>query len=265
MKELTIISCIKQIPDPEGPSSAYQVDTEAKQVRPVGIPPVMNPFDENALEAALRIKERVGGRIVAMSMVEKTATPVLKKALAVGADELVFLQDEHFKDLDSSSTASVLSAAIEKLGSYDLVLCGRQAADWNCGQVGSIMAEMLHIPSINLAQGVEVHDSNVVVKTLKRSGYGVIRASMPALIIASSEIGELRLPSIQAIKDARKKPTITLNSGDLNVDPASLETKKIYSLVPLPSRKRDCVFIEGENATEKGEMLAFKLRQDGVI
>jgi electron transfer flavoprotein beta subunit len=100
MKELQIIVCIKQIPDPEGPADAFKVDSEAKKVIPVGIPPVINPFDENALEAALRIKNQFDAKVTVLSMGEKLAQPVLRKALAAGADDLVLLMDQHFKDLD---------------------------------------------------------------------------------------------------------------------------------------------------------------------
>ncbi len=265
MKELKIIVCIKQVPDPEGPPSAFEVDSDAKRVTPVGIPPVINPFDTNALEAALRIKDSVGGTVVAISMVEKSATPVLKKALAAGADELLLLEDEHFRDLDSYSTANVLAAAIQKIGGYDLILAGRQAADWGFGQVGSTIAELLQIPSISLAQTVRVEDGKVVVEKLKRSGYEVIQAFMPTLVTASSEIGNLRLPSIQAIKDARDKPLTVWSMADLKLDPSRLEARKIYGLSPPPSRKRDCVYIDGESLQEKGENLVVNLRKDKVI
>jgi electron transfer flavoprotein beta subunit len=265
MKDPKIIVCIKQVPDPEGPPSAFEVNSEAKKVTPVGIPPVINPFDENALEAALKIKDGAGGNVIAISMVEKPATPVLRKALAVGADELIILEDEQFRDLDSYSTAYVLSAAIKKIGGYDIILAGRQAADWDFGQVGCLIAEILNIPSIYVAKSVKAGDGNVVVEKLKRFGYEVVKAPMPVLITASSEIGDLRLPSLNAIKDARGKPVTVWRSTDLEIDPHKLETRKIYRLSPPPSRKRDCVFIDGQSPQEKGEALAVKLREDKVI
>src|SRR4030042_6291054 len=99
MNPLQRVVCIKQVPDPEGPSSAFEVDPEAKKVIPVGIPPVINPFDENALEAAFQIKETYGGKVTAMSMGEKLAQPALRKALAAGADDLILLIEQHFKAL----------------------------------------------------------------------------------------------------------------------------------------------------------------------
>ncbi|MGD0231820.1 MAG: electron transfer flavoprotein subunit beta/FixA family protein, partial [Syntrophorhabdales bacterium] len=181
MKAPTIIVCIKCIPDPEGPRSAYEVRCEEKKVVPIGIPPVINPYDENALEVAVSLKEHWGGKVIAVNMSEKALTPVLKKALSVGADELILLEDPLFKDLTSASTAHVLCAAIKKLGEFDLILTGRQAADWDFGQTGLLISEMLHIPGINLAQKVVLRDGTVVIERLKRQGYEVLVASTPAL------------------------------------------------------------------------------------
>ncbi len=265
MKELNIIVCIKQVPDPEGPSSAFEIDSETKKVNPVGISPVINPFDQNALEAALRIRDNYGGNIIAISMLEGPATPVLKKALSVGANKLILLQDEHFKGLNCSSTAYVLSAAIRKFEPYDLILVGRQAADWDFGQVGPIMAEILQVPSISLATKLEIEDRKAIVKKLRRNGYEIVKAPMPTLISVSSEIGDLRLPSLKEIKEAYKKPWTIWDISSLEIDSQRLETRKICTLLPPPSRKRECFIVDGDSPQEKGEKLALQLRQDKVI
>ena len=111
---MNIIVCIKQVPDPESPASAFEIDSEAKQVRLKGVPPVLNPFDENALEAALRIKSVHPSKITVVSMGKTLAKPVLRKALAAGADEMFLLEDASFGDLDSYATASLLAAATKK-------------------------------------------------------------------------------------------------------------------------------------------------------
>lgn len=265
MKELKIIVCIKQVPDPEGPASAFTVDSEAKKVIPMGIPPVINPFDENALEAALQLKEKYGGRVIAISLGEKLAKPMLTKALGVGADDLILLEDERFDGIDSYSIAYVLSAAIKKIGEYDLILAGRQAGDWDFGQTGSILAEILRIASISLAQRVKVEDGKVVVEKLKRNGYEIVKTSMPALITVDSQVGDLRYPSLKSLIVARKKPLTFWGIRELEVDPQRLEARRIYRFSPPPSRKRECFFIESETLQEKGEKLALKLRQDKVI
>jgi electron transfer flavoprotein beta subunit len=266
MKELKIIVCIKQISDTEGPPTAFEVNTEERKVTPVGIPPIINPFDQNALEAALRIKKDVPeSKVIAISMGERLAQPVLRKALSAGADELILLQDEYFKDLDSYSTAYVLSSAIRKIGKYDLILTGRQAADWNFGQTGLILAKILQISSISLAQKVKVNDNEIVVEKLRRDGYEVVKASMPALVTVSREIGHLRFVSSKAIKAGLAKPLNIWGITDLEVGLLQkLKTRRVYELY-VPERRRQCIFIEGQALEEKGKNLAIKLKEDGVI
>jgi electron transfer flavoprotein beta subunit len=265
MKAPTIIVCIKVVPDPEGTRSAFEIHSAEKKVVAVGIPPVINPYDENALEMAAALKDDWGGRIIAINMSEKAFTPVLKKALSVGADELILLEDLLFKDLTSSSVAQVLSAAIKKIGTYDLVLTGRQATDWDCGQTGLLLAEMLGMPGISLTQKVVLRDGAITLERLRRQGYEVLVTSMPALLTVSSEAGDLRLPTLKAIQDARKKPVTVWRAKDLDIEPSSLKMRNIVSLGPPADTKRKCVFIEGESAYEKGENLALVLRKDRVL
>lgn len=175
------------------------INSEENNVTTLGIPPVINSFDENALEAALQLKEKHGGRIVAVSIGEKLAKPILTKALAVGADDLILLNDEGFKGVDSYSRAYVLACAVRKIGDYDLILTGMQTSDWGFSQVGIVLAEILGIPSIGNAQSVKIEGSKVVVKRTTRNGYQIVEASIPALITADSLLGELRYPSLNSI------------------------------------------------------------------
>lgn len=264
MKQLQIFVCIKQVPDPEGPADAFKVDSEAKKVIPIGIPPVINPFDENALEAALRIKEHHAAKVTAISMGEQLAQPVLRKALAAGADDLVLLKDRYFKDLDSYSTAYVLSSAIKRIGICDLILTGRQAGDWDFGVTGLLMAEILGIPSINLAQKIEIMDGRILIEKLSHNGYEIVRTPMPVLVTVSSEIGDLRYTSFRALQAASKKPVAIYNAQDLELDPLKLNFRYIYKLSESQN-KRQCRFIEGESPQEKCKNLVIRLKQEGVI
>jgi len=264
MKPLQIVVCIKQVPDPEGPVDAFKVDSDAKRIIPVGIPPVINPFDENALEAAIYIKETYGGKVTAISLGEKLAQPVLRKALAAGADELILLVDQHFKDLDSGSTAYVLSEAIRKTGGYDLIMTGRQAGDWDFGVTGLLLAEMLRIPSVNLARKLDRKEDGIWVEKLTRDGYELVKAPMPALITVSNEVGELRYISIRALQSVRAKPVKVYGAEDLDLDIQRLAARQILDLFPFQGQ-RECRFIEGDSNQRKGENLALKLREDRVI
>jgi len=265
MKQLHILVYIKQVPDTEGPPDAFKVNQEAKRVVPVGIPPVINPFDESALEGAMRIKDRHGAKVTVISMGEKLAQPVLRKALAAGSDDLILLEDPLFKDLDSNSTAYVLSSIIRKVEPYDIILTGRQAGDWDFGVTGLLMAEMLQIPCINLVRKVEIRDNGRVrVEKLSHNRCEVVEAPMPVLITASSELGELRYTSIRALKAVGMKPLKIYNAEDLGLDLRKLKVRQIVKLF-TPYNRRQCRFIEGESSQEKGENLAVSLKKEGVI
>ena len=265
MKEgLNIIVCVKQVPDPEGPPSAFEVDSESKKVIPKGIPPVMSPFDENALEAALRIKDEAACKVTVLSMGKRLAKPVLRKSLAVGADELILLEDNCFEGLDPYWTAITLSSAIKRIGTYDLVLTGRQASDWNAAQVGPGISEILKIPSVTLARKVELREDGVIVERVLPNGYEVIKAPIPSLVTVSNELGDLRYAGIKEIKAVQNKPITTLCASDLKVDLSQTDQIKLLKLYP-PVWDRKCNFIEGQDAQEIGVALALKLREDKVV
>ena len=261
----TIIVCIKDVPDPEAPGSSYEIHSDTKRVVPIGIPPVINPYDENALELAVQLKDRCGGRVIAFNMSDKAVAPILKKALAVGADELILLEDPAFEGLSSQATAQVLSAGIRKIGRFDLIIAGRQAADWDSGQVGLLIAGILKIPGINLVRKVELQADSITVERLRRNGYEVITASLPALVTVGSEVGDLRLANLKAIQDARKKPVTTWRSADLGLSPTLLKKRNLRAIIPPPSQARRCLLMDGKSAQEKAENLALRLRKDRVI
>jgi|TARA_B100000315_G_scaffold260783_1_gene325178 electron transfer flavoprotein beta subunit len=256
MKGVKIIVCAKQIPNPEVPSSLVKVDTELRRITTSGVPPVINPFDKNALEAALQIKQRNDVDITVISMGEKISASLMKKTLAVGADKLLLLKDPQFEALDSRSTAYVLSTAIKKTGEYDVILTGRQAGDWDCGQTGLILAELLGIAGINLARSIEVDDGKVIVKKNIPGGYESVRAEMPALVTVSSEVGELRYIPLKQLMEARKQPAEVWNAGDLEIEPAKLTRVEMATLSPPPDLGRECRMVEGGSAEEQGNNLA---------
>lgn len=267
---INIIVCVKQVPDPEAPVSSFKIDPEAKRaISGNGIPPVLNPFDENALEAALRIKDAQPARITVISMGQRLARPVLQKTLAVGADELILLEDETFDSFDSYFTAYVIAAAIKKIGTYDLILCGREAADSDAGQVGPGMAEILDIPGITIAQKVDVIDGQVKVERIITEGYldgyEVIEAPMPALVTASNEIGELRSTTVMALLEARKKKVTIWNSQDLGLDASFPSERSSMLKLFIPVREVNGELVTGDSPRQAGENLALKLKEADLI
>ena len=255
MTEIHIIVCAKQIPDPEAPLSDVRVDEQKMEVV-VDAPQVISPFDENALEAAIRLKEELGGKITVLSLGKKVSDTVLRKALAADADELILLEDDAFEKLDSYSTATALAGAIRKIGKYDLILAGRQAGDWDSGQVGLILGEMLDLPCISLAREITVEDGNVVVKKSLPDGYERVKAKMPALVTVSNEVGELRYISrTKMLKTMKGSGAIsTWGAGDLSVAGDALRKMGIAALSSPPDMGRNCRFFEGSVEDQAGKL-----------
>ena len=191
----------KQVIDPEMPMAAFQIDANSKRVvTPPNIPPVVNGFDENAVEAALQIKDSQDASVTVISAGSSFALDVMKKPLSMGADELVLLQDDAFENtIDSFQTAQLLAAAIRKLGGFDLVICGRQASDWDNAQVPLGVAELLGLTCVALGKKVDLKDDTVMVERLIPDGYEVVEASLPALVTVSNELGQPRYPTLRGI------------------------------------------------------------------
>ena len=247
---LTIVVCAKQVVDPEAPLSLFELAPDGKSlVPPPGTPPVLSAFDENALEAALRIKDAVGAKVTVLSLGNKLAKPVLKKTVAAGADELVLLEDEAFEALDSTQTARALAKAIEKLGGADLILCGRQAADTDAGQVGIGIAALLGVPAVTVARKVDVAEGKVRVERVTADGYEVVETTLPALVTVSNEAGELRYPPVKATIAAQKVQPSVWTAADVGVDllgSARTSLVKYY----VPDHKVQCELITGGSPDE---------------
>jgi electron transfer flavoprotein beta subunit len=189
-------------------------------------------------------------------MGSEKAGDVIKHAIAMGADDGYVLCDPGFENLDSFGTASVLAKAIEKIGAYDLILCGRQAADWGAGQVGSILGEMLDVPVVTLACDIEGADGSVKVKRIVSDGYEIVEAPLPSLVTVSSEIGMPRLPAGVRLMMARKKQIPIWKAADIAVDAPPAHTEVTSLTVPV--RKTECEIIGGAPA-DAAATLATKL------
>ncbi len=266
---MNIIVCCKMVIDPEAPPASFKVDTSAnKVVPPQGVPPVISPFDEQAVEAALRVKDAQGGKITAITLGINLLRDVVKKPLSMGCDELVLLEDEAFTEGDSWSTAYALAMAIKKIGEYDIIFCGRQAADWDAGQVGSGIADILGLPCVTVAKKVDIIDGKAKVERVIADGYEVIEIPLPALITVSNELGEARYPTIKGIMSAKRKEPVTWKPADLGVDPSQVgaagrRTKLLKLFQPV--REGTCEIMEGETLEEAAVNLALKLREAKVL
>lgn len=229
---------------------------------------MINPYDAQAVELALRLKEKHGGKITVLTVGSEAAGSVVKHALSMGADDGVILADKAFEGSDSFSTAYILTKAIQKIGDYNLVLCGRQAADWDEGLVGSIVAEYLGLPLVTLAETIDVIREELRVKRVTLDGYQVFAVPTPAVVTVSSEVGQPRLPSGWGIISAAKKQLPVWKAQDIDADSSQIGAgaarRKLKKLL-IPERERKCEIIAGEITVEAVEKLATRLREAGVI
>ncbi len=262
---MQIVVCIKQVLDPEMPYSAFKIDPDEKRAIPSqGTPPVISPYDENALEAALRVKDAHGATVIALSLGNKLARSVLKKSLAAGVDDLILIEDPATGSLDSFTSASILAAAIRKIGGVDLVFTGRQAADWDAGIAGCAIAEELRMPCITVARKVSVQNGMVRVERLLSDGFEVVEAPLPCAITVDSDLGELRQVTMQGLISAQKKPVKSWKLSDLKLEsppPPRCELLELY----IPKRKRVCQIISGENAEDTAVKLANRLFEESRL
>ncbi|HEY98212.1 MAG TPA: electron transfer flavoprotein subunit beta/FixA family protein [Dehalococcoidia bacterium] len=253
---LNIITCIKVVTDPEAPTSTFKIDPEGQRVIPgQGVPPVLNPYDENCLEAALRLKDEQPARITVISLGKNIPKAVIKKSLAVGADDLILVEDEGLEEADGYTTASLLAEAIKKKGGFDLILTGRMAADTNAGQVGPGIAEFLNIPVITVARKIEVNEGLARIEQVLADGCKIIEATLPCVVTVSHEIGEMRSATVKGLMAAQKQPFTVWQTNDLNADVASKARKKRQKLF-IPETHVECQMVTGETPEESGEKLA---------
>jgi electron transfer flavoprotein beta subunit len=230
---------------------------------------VLSQFDAIAAEAALRIKEASGGgKVTVISLGTDNAQAAIKQVLAMGADEGLLLNDPAFLDGDSYATAKVLSAAIKKLGDVDAVFCGRQAADWDQGQVGLLIAEELGWPASIIAKTIEYTDGGLKVQRVLADGFETVEIPLPSVVTVSNEFGEPRYPKLPQIMAAAKKTVVQQKAGDLELDAASvgaagarLKLEKLF----IPEKNAQVEFIEGDTPEAQAANLVAQLRAAKLI
>jgi electron transfer flavoprotein beta subunit len=262
-----IVVCIKYIPDPEAAFSMFSVDELAKKVIPAsGLKHVVSPFDEQAIEAALRVREtHADTRITVLTLGDEMSRNALKHGLAMGADDGVLLTDAPFDAGDSYITARALTAAIKKLGAVDLVLTGRQAADWDAGIVGAGIGELLGVPVLSFAKDVSVADNNVRVERVLDDGSEIVEAALPAVVTVSNEIGPPRTPSLRETMRAARKPVMKWSAADVGLQASELTARRVRERLFAPVKESRCEWIEAVTPEAQGAKLAQRLRETRVL
>ncbi len=211
---MNIIVCIKQVPD----TSEVRIDPETNTIIREGVPSIINPFDENAIEEAVGLVEEHGGKVTVISMGPPQAEAALREALAMGADEAILVSDRCFAASDTLATSYVLSTAIRTIGDYDLIFCGKQAFDGDTAQVPPGIAEQLGIPQVTFAIGLEIDGRKLRVRRMLESEFEVVEVRTPALVSVVKQINEPRRPGIKAKLAAKKKDVTMWDSTCLDVE-----------------------------------------------
>ncbi len=251
---MRIVACVKPVPDPKH-WNRLQLDPRTKTLVRKGIPGTINPLDRNALELALSLRDREGGEVIVVSMAPPDAGSVLKEALAMGADRALLLSDPAFAGADTLATAYVLSAGVETLGGFDLLVCGDQTIDGGTAQVSAQLAEFLRVPNLMHVTGVDAADSAWRVRSHIEHGYMVVEIKPPMVLSVLKEINEPRYVTLMNILEAEKKEIRILSAKDLAM------TEPWVGLNGSPTEMSD-VFVSHQKA--KAEMLPGDAREQAV-
>lgn len=216
---MNIIVCIKQVPE----TTEVRINPETNTLIREGVKSIINPFDMYAIEEAIRLKEKFGGKITVISMGPPQADAALREAISLGADEGVLVCDRAFAGSDTWATSYTLSQAIKKLGEFDLIICGKQASDGDTAQVGPGISTHLDIPQVTYVKKIEeAKDKLMRVERMLEEGFEIIETPLPALLTVVKEINEPRLPSLKGLMRAKSAKITLLTQKELNLDSQSI-------------------------------------------
>ena len=256
---MNIIVCIKQVPD----TAEIRINPETNTLMREGVPSIINPFDLHALEAAIQIREQLGGKVTVLTMGPPQAESSLREAIAMGTDEAVLLSDRAFAGADTWATSYTLAQAIKVIGA-DIIFCGKQAIDGDTAQVGPETAEFLDIPHISYIRKIEeVKDNYIKVERLMDEGYDVVESSLPVLLTVVRELNTPRMPSLKGKMNAKKAEVRKMGMLEIKADENNLGLKGSPTQVRnifAPDIKADRKMIEG-TPEEQVETLIKELKE----
>ena len=257
--------CLKQVLDPDLPARDFQIDSETKEAKQGSANLVTNIFCENALETALKLRERVGGEITALCYGGEKAEDVLRKALAMTADHAALVAREGNNNPDPQAVAAVLAGAIRKLGEFDLVLVGRESGDWGVGQTGGLLAEALGMPCLSLVDDIQVDGDGLRIRRQTDIGIEIADCKPPVVLtITNHEDNVPRIPKTRDVMMSYRKPLTKWTYGELGLgDGEGEDGRSYYEVVELfvPTKETQCEFVEGDSLDEKVADLAGKLAE----
>jgi len=259
---MRIIVCIKEVPD----TTDIKINPETNTLIREGVESIINPFDMYALEEGIRLKEKFGGEVIALSMGPPQAERSLREALSLGVDEAILLSDREFAGADTLATSYTLAQGIKKIGAYDLIICGKQAADGDTAQVGPGISVRLDIPQITYVSEIKeinLEEKKIKARRMSEEGYEVIQSKLPCLITVVKEINEPRLPSLKGKMRAKKAEIRVWSAEDIETDKDRIglqgsptQVIKIF----FPPQHKGGEILQG-NTKEIAERLAGILRE----
>lgn len=265
---MKIVVCIKQVPD----TNEVKINQETGTLIRDGVKSIMNPDDKNALESALQLKDKYGASVAVLSMGPPQAKEILREALSMGADEVFLISDRKFGGSDTWATATIIASAIEKMGDYDIILCGRQAIDGDTAQVGPEIAEFLDIAQITYVKEIELDRDVLKVKRFTENGDYTYEVKTPVLLTAIKELNTPRYPTVRGIienygDDSESKINV-ISFEDLKVDESQIGLKgsptNVYkSFVPVKNKSSQ--IIEGQTVKEITDKLIMKLSEVNLV
>lgn len=213
---MKIVVSVKLVPDT---NADKRIDPATKRLVRTGVETVLNPFDEYAIEAALQLKEKRndGSTVTIFSMAPETGKEVVRKALAMGADDAVMLSDPKLEGSDVSATAYAMAGALKKVG-FDVLLCGTQSTDAITGELPGLLCEYLGVPGLTYARKLESEGETLNAQRETETGYQDVSLKTPALISVTKSINEPRYPSLKGIMGAKKKEIRMMSLADLGLE-----------------------------------------------
>ena len=244
---MNIIVCVKQVPD----TSEVRIDPVTNNLVREGVKSIVNPFDMYAIEEGVRLKEKFGGKVTALTMGPPQAEAALREAISLGCDEAVLVSDRAFAGSDTLATGYTLSKAIEKIKDYDLIICGKQAIDGDTAQVGPGIAATLDIPQIAYVRKIEeIKEGNITAERATEDGYDVVQTRLPCLITVVKEINQPRLPSLKGKMKSKSTVITVWKAADIGAEESRIGLKGsptwVLNIFTPPPRPKGKIF-EGES------------------
>ena len=260
---MNIVVCIKQVPN----TTDVKIDPVTNTLIREGVESVINPFDTYAIEEAVRLKERFGGKVVVISMGPPQAENALKEAISLGCDEAILVSDRKFAGSDTWATSYTLSCAIKKIEGFDIILCGKQASDGDTAQVGPGISTHLDIPQVTYVKKIEeIKDNKARVERMTEEGYDIVETPLPVLLTVVKEINTPRLPSLKGMMKAKAAKVTKWNADDIEADPKSIgldgsPTRVVKIFSPAPRKGGE--MIKGDTTEVSTELV--NLLKDIII